>query len=231
MWDGKAEVPVVPVVRRVLVPKRLSVPSVLGLVELLLVTIGALSVGWYAGVRVAAMREQTSLSRQLEARTLGTLGTTGTRTSGTIGTTGTFIGRLDVPRLGLSAAARDGVDERTLDLAVGHVPGTALPGDPGNAAFAAHRDTFFRPLRRVQTGDVVSVSTPRGTYRYLVTSTRVVNPDDVSVLDATREPTLTLVTCYPFTYIGSAPYRFVVRAALLPAAASQFPTAQRPTPK
>jgi len=68
----------------------------------------------------------------------------------------------------------------------------------------------------VHTGDVVSVATPRGSYRYVVTSTRVVNPDDVSVLNPTSEPTLTLVTCYPFTYIGNAPYRFIVRAQLLP---------------
>jgi len=193
--------------------------TVLTVVEVGLITLGAMCVGWITGVHVAASREQALLSRELEARTFETLGTTGTRTlgaSGTTGTTGTVIGRLDVPRLNLSVVAREGVDERTLDLAVGHVPGTALPGDSGNAAFAAHRDTFFRPLRRVRDGDVVSVTTPRGTYRYLVTSTRVVGPDDVSVLDPTSESTLTLVTCYPFTYIGSAPYRFIVRGELLP---------------
>lgn len=142
-----------------------------------------------------------------------------------------MIGRIEIPRLHLSALAREGVDNRTLDLAAGHVPGTALPGDPGNAAFAAHRDTFFRPLRQIHTGDVVAVTTPRGSYRYLVTSTRVVDPDDVSVLDSTPQATLTLVTCYPFTYIGSAPQRFVVRAALVPSAARQFPTTQFPMRK
>jgi sortase A len=200
---------------------------VLTTVEVTLVTLGAVCLGWYGGVRVAAFREQVSLSRQLEATTLGTLGTAGRRTPGTSGTTGTGMGtspgtliaRIDLPRLSLSAVAREGVDAHTLDIAIGHVPGTALPGDGGNAAFAAHRDTFFRPLRRVQAGDVLNVATPRGSYRYVVTSTRVVDPDDVSVLNPTSEPTLTLVTCYPFTYIGSAPYRFIVRAELLPATA------------
>jgi sortase A len=199
---------------------------VLTAVEVALVTLGAVCLGWYGGVRVAASREQALLSRELEASTLGTLGTPGTRTTGTSGTIGTIgtipgtlIGRIDLPRLSLSAVAREGVDAHTLDVAVGHVPGTALPGDAGNAAFAAHRDTFFRPLRRVHAGDVLRVATPRGSYRYVVTSTRVVDPDDVSVLNPTSEPTLTLVTCYPFTYIGSAPYRFIVRAELLPATA------------
>jgi len=166
-------------------------------------------VGWYGGVHVAASREQRLLSRELEISRAPVAVAPALAPQSP-------IGRIELPRVNLSAVAREGVDERTLDLAVGHVPGTALPGDAGNAAFAAHRDTFFRPLRRVHTGDVVSVTTPRGSYRYLVTSTRVVNPDDVSVLDPTSEPTLTLVTCYPFTYVGSAPYRFVVRAELLP---------------
>lgn len=195
---------------------------VLRVTEIALATFGAVCIGWYGGVHVAAAREQALLSHELEARTLGTLGTSGTsgtRTVGTIGTTrttGTVIARIEVPRLNLSAVAREGVDERTLDLAAGHVPGTALPGERGNAAFAAHRDTFFRPLRHIHEGDVITVTTPDAHYRYLVTSTRVVDPDDVSVLDPTPEPTVTLVTCYPFTYIGSAPSRFVVRGELLP---------------
>ena len=201
------------------VPRVVRVPRIVNVLELVLVTFGAVCIGWYAGVRVAAAREQSVLSRELESRTLATLGTVQTRNAGTAGTAvpmGTVIGRLEVSRLRLSAVAREGVDDQILDLAAGHVPGTALPGDPGNAAFAAHRDTFFRPLRRIHEGDVVSVTTPRGRYRYLVTSTRVVDPNDVSVLDPTPEPTLTLVTCYPFTYIGSAPYRFIVRGELLP---------------
>jgi sortase A len=191
----------------------------LGRIEFLLFMAGGLCVGWYGGVRVAAAREQAVLSRALDARTVGTVGTPGTRTlgtSGTRGTPGTLIGRIEIPRLKLSALAREGDDDRTLDLAVGHLPGTALPGEPGNAAFAAHRDTFFRPLRRIHDGDVVVVTTPRGKFRYLVTSTEIVKPEDVSVLNASGTPTLTLVTCYPFNFIGSAPQRFIVRADLLP---------------
>jgi sortase A len=117
--------------------------------------------------------------------------------------------------LKLSAAAREGVDRQTLRSAVGHIPGTALPGAPGNAGFAAHRDTFFRPLKGVRTGDEVVLTTPNGVYRYSVVTTRVVDPSDVSVLSTTTDPTLTLVTCYPFDYIGSAPQRFIVRANLI----------------
>jgi sortase A len=181
--------------------------KLLAAVEVGLVTFGAVCVGWYSGVRVAASREQALLSRELEAKTLGSLGTAGSSP--------TIVARIELRRLSLSAVAREGVDARTLEVAVGHVPGTALPGETGNAAFAAHRDTFFRPLRRVHPGDVISVTTPQGGYRYVVTSTRVVNPDDVSVLSPTGESVLTLVTCYPFTYIGNAPYRFIVRAELL----------------
>ena len=172
-------------------------------------TLGAACLGWYGGVRVAASHEQLRLSHELEITHAPVAVVPALAPQA-------LIGRIQLPRLNVSAIAREGVDDRTLDLAIGHVPGTALPGDPGNAAFAAHRDTFFRPLRHVHLGDIVSVSTARGDYRYLVTSTRVVNPDDVSVLDPTIRPTLTLVTCYPFTYIGSAPYRFIVRAELLP---------------
>jgi sortase A len=104
------------------------------------------------------------------------------------------------------------VDARTLRSAVGHVPETALPGEPGNAAFAGHRDTFFRKLRHVRKGDRIVVTTPDGVYDYVVRETRVVPPSDVSVLEPTAEQSLTLVTCYPFDYIGSAPERFIVRA-------------------
>jgi sortase A len=117
-----------------------------------------------------------------------------------------------VPRLGLSAIVREGVDEATLRRAVGHVPQTARPGEAGNAALAAHRDTFFRPLKHIRKGDRIKVTTPDGAHEYRVTETRVVAPDDVSVLAPTMNPTLTLVTCYPFNFVGTAPKRFVVRA-------------------
>jgi sortase A len=127
---------------------------------------------------------------------------------------GSAVGRIEIPRLGVSAVVRAGSDARTLRLAVGHVPGTALPGEDGNVGLAAHRDTFFRRLGEIRPDDEIRVVTPRGTFLYRVEGTQVVEPRDVWVLDPTERPTVTLITCYPFRYIGSAPNRFVVRAVL-----------------
>jgi sortase A len=127
---------------------------------------------------------------------------------------GALLGRIEIPRLGVSTIVRAGSDARTLQLAVGHIPGTALPGEAGNMGLAGHRDTFFRRLRDIRADDVIRLVTPDGTFLYRVERTNVVNPTDVWVLDPTAGTTLTLVTCYPFTYIGSAPQRFIVRAAL-----------------
>jgi sortase A len=123
------------------------------------------------------------------------------------------IGRLEIPRLDLTAMVREGADGKTLHRAVGHIPGTALPGYAGNVALAGHRDTFFRALRNIKKDDTIELETENGTYRYVVESTEIVGPRDVSVLAASHGQTLTLVTCYPFYYIGSAPKRFIVRAA------------------
>lgn len=131
-------------------------------------------------------------------------------------TAGSTLGRIEIPRLGVSAVVRAGSDARTLRLAVGHIPGTALPGGPGNVGLAAHRDTFFRRLRDIRPDDVILLTTPDGTFRYTVAGTKIVEPRDVWVLDPTEQPSLTLVTCYPFTYVGSAPQRFIVRAPLSP---------------
>jgi sortase A len=125
---------------------------------------------------------------------------------------GSTIGRIEIPRLGVSAVIRAGTDARTLRLAVGHIPGTALPGDEGNIGLAGHRDTFFRRLKDIEADDEIRVVTPEGTYFYRVERTNVVEPADTWVLNGTDAPVLTLVTCYPFTYVGSAPQRFIVRA-------------------
>jgi sortase A len=124
------------------------------------------------------------------------------------------IGRLEIPRLELSVMVREGADEGTLRRAVGHIPGTALPGKVGNVGLAGHRDTFFRALRGIHEDDAIEIETTGGTYRYIVKSTKIVTPRDVSVLAASGGQTLTLVTCYPFYYVGSAPKRFIVHAAL-----------------
>jgi sortase A len=125
---------------------------------------------------------------------------------------GSVIGRIEVPRLDVSVIIRAGADARTLNLAVGHIPGTALPGEVGNVGLAGHRDTFFRRLRDIRTDDEIRLVTPDGTFAFRVDRTSVVEPRDTWVLDPTDSPTLTLVTCYPFTYIGSAPQRFIVHA-------------------
>jgi sortase A len=181
-------------------------------VQWLFLSIGVVSIGWFATGHLAADREQASLSRELDRITESA---TPMSEIAIAPAARGLVGRIDVPRLKLSALAREGADVGTLRRAVGHIPGTALPGAPGNAAFAAHRDTFFRPLKSVRNGDEVVLTTTRGVYRYLVTGTRIVEPRDVSVLEPTPDATLTLVTCYPFDYVGSAPQRFIVRAALL----------------
>jgi sortase A len=130
------------------------------------------------------------------------------------------IGRLEIPRLKLSVMVREGADERTLSRAVGHIPGTALPGKLGNVGLAGHRDTFFRALRNIREDDAIELETTQGAYHYIVKSTRIVTPRDVSVLAASGGQSLTLVTCYPFYYVGSAPQRFIVRAAQVTAAAA-----------
>jgi sortase A len=126
------------------------------------------------------------------------------------------IGRIEIPRLGLEAIVRQGDDEETLDRAVGLIPGTARPGDGGNTALAGHRDTFFRPLRRIRIGDVIRFEVPPYTYAYRVDETRVVEPSEVSVLQSRGTEELTLLTCYPFRWIGTAPERFVVKATRVP---------------
>jgi sortase A len=123
-----------------------------------------------------------------------------------------LLGRITVPRLEMSAMVNEGVDEDTLALAIGHIPGTALPGAQGNVAVAAHRDTFFRPLRDLRRNDEIDFATSQGEFRYRVESLRIVNPEDVEVLRPSPEPQLTLITCYPFDFFGHAPKRFVVQA-------------------
>jgi sortase A len=126
--------------------------------------------------------------------------------------TGGLIGRIEIPRLGVSVIVVEGVGSRTLRRAAGHIPGTALPGQPGNVGISAHRDTFFRPLRKIQQNDMIMLTTVLGVYHYRVVSARVVNADNVAVLAPGGNEILTLVTCYPFYFVGPAPDRFIVRA-------------------
>jgi sortase A len=125
---------------------------------------------------------------------------------------GSLLGRIEIGTIGLSAMILEGTDGKTLRQAVGHIPGTALPGQQGNIAIAGHRDTFFRGLRNIHLGDEITLTTLHGTYRYRVDSTKVVEPEDIAVLDHSDDAILTLVTCYPFYFVGPAPKRFILRA-------------------
>jgi sortase A len=129
---------------------------------------------------------------------------------------GELIGRVDIPRLNLSAAVAEGDDNATLGNAVGHLPDTPLPWfRRGNVGLAAHRDGLFRALKDIRMGDEVKVVTPRGEYSYRVSQTHIVDPDAVWVLAPTRTASVTLITCYPFSFVGHAPQRFIVRAELV----------------
>lgn len=122
------------------------------------------------------------------------------------------LGRMEIPRLGVSGVIREGADAKTLRRAVGHVPKTARPGERGNVVLAAHRQQQFRGLRDVRQGDRIRVTTPQGRFEYEVERSWVVDPQNVSVMDATPGRQITLLTCYPFDYVGPAPQRLVVRA-------------------
>jgi len=128
---------------------------------------------------------------------------------------GEVVGQLEIPRLGVFVIVVEGADPGDLKHAVGHITGTSLPGESGNVGIAGNRDTFFRPLRFTQRGDKIALRTLRGTYRYRVISRTLVRPADVQVLNSIGRDTLTLVTCYPFYYVGPAPERFIVRAERL----------------
>ncbi|HEV7764795.1 MAG TPA: class D sortase [Thermoanaerobaculia bacterium] len=123
------------------------------------------------------------------------------------------FGRIEIPRIGVRAIVKEGADEKTLARAVGLVPGSARPGEIGNMVLAGHRDTFFWPLRKIKVNDRIRMVVPPNTYEYRVQSLRVVAPEETSVLASNGVEELTLVTCYPFRFIGSAPERFIVSAA------------------
>lgn len=125
---------------------------------------------------------------------------------------GGLVGRIAIPRLELSLVVVEGVSRTDLRRAVGHIPGTSLPGRPGNVGIAGHRDTFFRPLRNIRFNDAITLTTLSGEYSYRVVSTRIVRRAAVEVLHPDGNQILTLVTCYPFDFVGAAPLRFIVRA-------------------
>ena len=128
---------------------------------------------------------------------------------------GAIVGRLAIPRLRVRAMVREGDTDHTLSIALGHIPGTAFPGQIGNVGIAGHRDSLFRGLRDVSADDEITFETPRASYIYRVESTQIVEPEHTEVLKPGPTRELTLVTCFPFEYVGSAPYRFIVKARLI----------------
>jgi sortase A len=194
---------------------RSSLARVSRVVQWTLALLGVWALSSWAAAHIRAKvyqaAQERKFSRTLRAKAAEAKPSTGEARAHSL-TEGSAIGRLAIPRLGLSTMVIEGIGKRDLELAVGHIPGTAMPGEAGNAGIAGHRDTFFRPLRLIRENDALSVTTSSGEFRYRVVSTEIVRPDDVRVLYPTKTEMLTLVTCYPFYFVGAAPRRFIIRA-------------------
>jgi sortase A len=184
-------------------------------IEHLILAIAVVSLSWFGFNAFSTTREEAALTSELEQLRLAASSSAVTEPGPPALTArltpGVVIGRIDVPRLKFSVLAREGSDVRTLRTAVGHVPETAMPGEAGNATFAGYRETFGS-LEGLRSGDEIVVTTTTGTYNYIVTGTRVIAANETLTLPPNRGNTLTLVTSYPFDYIGVAPERFIVRA-------------------
>jgi LPXTG-site transpeptidase (sortase) family protein len=176
-----------------------------------LLAVGIACLGWSAVVALQAVAHQREQRSVLNAMlTVAPLLPVDTATRPL--ERGSLVGALEVPRVGLSAMVLEGDDDATLRVGIGHLPDTPPPWQRGNSAFAGHRDTFFRTLQHVREGDRLSLTTTYGEFQYRVRETFIVGPEDLWVLNPTDSQTLTLVTCYPFKYVGPAPRRFVVQA-------------------
>ncbi len=175
-----------------------------------LAAVGLLCLGW-----VALVSAQATLFRRDQLQAMERMAATATTPATGAPVTlpaGSPLGVLAIPRLGLSEAVAEGEEESTLSIAIGHLPDTPLPWHAGNSGFAGHRTTHFRALEHIRIGDEMQLTTPHGTYHYTVRETLIVDPSDVWVLAHTPDRQLTLMTCYPFTFIGRAPKRFIVSA-------------------
>jgi sortase A len=180
-----------------------------------LTAIGITCLLWAGTISLSAVVYQIEQSVSLERVAPSLDRSEADRASNVIGTPvepSAPVGRLEIPRIGLSAVVAEGDDEKTLEVAVGHLSDTPLPWHEGNSALAGHRDSFFRRLRHIKVGDEIRFATWHGTFRYRVTRHTVVDPDELWVLDASPTAALTLITCYPFDFVGPAPARFVVHA-------------------
>jgi sortase A len=180
-----------------------------------LLALGIALLATWTWVTLDGLAFQRSLARRLDAlrvsARLRPLVATARASRDEAGVSG-LIGRLEIPRVGLSAMVLEGTSGGALRRGVGHVARTAFPGERGNVGLAGHRDTHFRGLKEVEKGDLVRIDTPDGVFAYEVESIRIVDPDRGDLLDQKGRPRLTLVTCYPFYYVGPAPRRYVVVA-------------------
>jgi sortase A len=182
-------------------------------VERILLITGIISLGLYGFFTVQAQFHQMSMERALDRELHNPPpGDRDPFSPVPSLSEGDLVGKLEIPGTDVSVMVMEGISDKTLRLGAGHIPGTPYPGTGGNSGIAAHRDTFFRGIRDIKTDDVIHLTTARGTMKYRVAMTLIVDPTDVQVLEPTREETITLVTCYPFYYIGPAPKRFVVHA-------------------
>ena len=168
--------------------------------------------GWMFQNRERRHLEQLLHERQVDGRGAPQKESRSSPKNSPLGIMDDLIGRIEIPRLGISVMVVEGTSNTTLRRAVGHIAGTSLPGNPGNVGISGHRDTFFRSLRNIRRNDIITLTTTLGEYRYRVVSTKIVQPYDIGVLDSSGNQVLTLVTCYPFYFIGFAPKRFIVRA-------------------
>jgi sortase A len=205
-------------------PATTSVKKTLVVLQYVLLVLGILALSYFSTALIEARTYQKSALQQLTAERSAARGPAKTASpasgrsaenAGT-GSGGSLpFGQLEIPRIHLSAMVAEGSSPGVLRRALGHIPGTALPGQAGNMAIAGHRDTFFRHLGRLQPGDVIELNTAHGRYQYAVKFTEIVGPEDTQVLRPGSGKSLTLVTCYPFYYVGPAPRRFIVRAVTL----------------
>lgn len=203
----------------------MSTRTVLRGIEVVLLAVGAVLAAWCAFVLIRAgytqrmpvpEPEPLTITQSLPSGVKPSLpGDAGSPKTVVLPTRGTWLARLEAPSVKMKTTVLEGTDDGTLDRGAGHIEDTPLPGQVGNIGIAGHRDTVFRPLRKIKVGDPLELTTRDRVYRFQITSTTIVDPKDVHVLDPTPEPTLTLVTCYPFEFIGNAPRRFIVQARLL----------------
>jgi sortase A len=186
--------------------------------ERALLLTAAVSLSWYGWRMFEIQRNQAKATAEIQQAIESAGSTTaepGREVVPGVPPIGGLIGQLVIPRLGLSAPVKAGEDESVLDFSVAYLRDTPLPWMPGNSAFAAHRDRLFRPLEHILEGDEIDLSTTHGTLRYRVLKTLIVEPKDLWVLDPIPNVNLTLITCYPFYYVGHAPRRFIVQAEKL----------------